>query len=256
MHRKGGILETLTQTAPPPQWRVKEVGNLSALSAVLLTSIWGPQTHFQDPRGLLHQAGFKAWEEEALRMRDKTAFKLPKQVWFPWWSVVQISVFAIVQVLTTVLNKTGFTSWVDNLHHRNFLVRLTGSRLIYIELDRTGPQSLVKAFIPFHFLMADILQRTNRGPRVGAKWWHSWKLWPTVPGSCRWGLIPRSYSPTKKETRKKKWKKRKEEEGKGKKSLKQTTARQLRSISCSMLFRSPRPFRCTNRVEGRTRSWI
>lgn len=85
-----------------------------------------------------------------------------------WWSVVQISVFAIAQVLTTVLNKTGFTSWVDNLHHRNFLVSLTGSRLIYIELDRTGPQSLVKAFIPFHFLMAGILQRTNRGPRVGA----------------------------------------------------------------------------------------
>lgn len=74
--------------------------------------------------------------------------------------------------------------------------------------------------------MADILQRTNREPRVGASGdtvlsayencSGRWKLWPTVPGSCRWGLIPRSYSQTKKkETIKKKRKKRKGEEGKG-----------------------------------------
>lgn len=80
------------------------------------------------------------------------------------WSVVQLSVFAIAQVLTTVLNKAGFTSWVDNLHHRNFLVSLTGSRLIYIELDSTGPQSLVKAFIPFPSLWLIFYKEPTEGP--------------------------------------------------------------------------------------------
>lgn len=65
MHRKGGILETLSQTAPPPQWWRKQARDMSALSAVLLTSIWGPQTHSREPGGLVHPAAFRlpdTWE--------------------------------------------------------------------------------------------------------------------------------------------------------------------------------------------------
>lgn len=109
--------------------------------------------------------------------------------------------------------------------------------------------------------MADILQKSHRGLRVGGE-----QMVPsnqTHENITGFTVYPENLylqarimsvrlkslnsSPSFPE-KKKKWKSRREEKEK-KKTLKQTTGMQLHSISCSMLFLSQGLFRCTNWVE-------
>lgn len=151
---------------------------------------------------------------------------------------------------------------LHNLQHRSFLanwIEINIYRWIPSNLIVHG-HSLLQNPCSFSFLWLTFYREPTEGPVWGQEQTTlfvsaCFKLWPTVLESCH--LIPPSHFPTKKRQKQDiaEEKKRLGREG-GKKSQKQTTARQLRSISCSMLFRSPRPFRCTNRAEGRTRSWI
>lgn len=164
---------------------MKGKGGGKYVSAVSCT----PHINLRPPNTLPRP--LKAWstkQDSGLKKkkppRDKTAFKLPKTSPVSLnstfktvlktlrWSVVQISVFAVAQVLTTMLNTAGFTSWVHNLHHMNLLVHLTGCRLMHAEFDSTGPQPLVKALFLYLPCGWYSTKHQQRAP-CWCKWWHS-----------------------------------------------------------------------------------
>lgn len=206
-----------TQAAPPTQWWREEERRVSALSAGTLTSIRGPRTLPGAWR-----PGPAIRTPPSRHMRDKTAFKLTEE---------KSSSLQDQDWYTSTLMAHGPSLWWSL---------------------PPGP--------PWAWCSPESQQGAPCcGSTVNAEpsAWQNISRWPTVSGSCRWGLVSCSSFPT--EERQEKYSGRKEKERKrrgGEGSLKQTRARQLRSISCSMLFPSPRPFRCTNRAEGRTRSWI